>query len=266
YDAPHDRWYLPRGTAPSTHIIKQRHVRFRGIVCNEQLCMRTAALLHLHVVDSFLLEPLQDDTEHALFAAKRFDRVIPENAQTVSGLPRPLRLHQEDFAQALGIPSEKKYEPDGGTYLRDMFELLRRQSADPVADQKRLWEIVVFQCLIGNADAHLKNYALLYDAHLRSKRLAPAYDIVSTIIYPESTRTSSMRIGEARDLGAVNRVSLLHAAEEARIGRRVTEEVTDRLMAQFGDALHDAAKELAQTGFPDARRMAEQIYTVSGRR
>ena len=259
FDASHDKWYLPKGTAPSTHIVKQHHVRFRGIVTNEQLCMRTAAHLGLYVADSFILEPVANDAEYALFATKRFDRIIPADAKKVSGLPRPLRLHQEDMAQALGIPAEKKYEPEGSAYLQKMFELLRLQSADPIEDQKRLWEMVVFQCLIGNADAHLKNYALLYDGNLQSKRLAPLYDVVSTVIYKESTRKASMRIGDRTDLRAVNRQSLLLAAKEAHIGRGIAEEVIDRLTARFGDALANAAGELLRAGFADAKRMAGTI-------
>ena len=54
YDAAGKQWYLPKGTAPSTHIVKQSHVRLDGIVTNEQLSMMTAAKCGIDVPESFI--------------------------------------------------------------------------------------------------------------------------------------------------------------------------------------------------------------------
>ena len=55
YDVVNDHWYLPQGTAPSTHIVKQSHVRLEGIVTNEQLSMMTAAKCGIDVPESFIM-------------------------------------------------------------------------------------------------------------------------------------------------------------------------------------------------------------------
>ena len=71
------------------------------------------------------------------------------------------RLHQEDFCQALGVPRRLKYEKDGGPGLRQYLELLRRNSTDYLADEPELIRRIAFNYLIGNADAHAKNFGCL---------------------------------------------------------------------------------------------------------
>ena len=184
YDAEHGSWFLPRGSAPSTHIVKQSHVRLDAIVANEQLALMTAARCGIVTPHSFIVNTGAGDDREVLFAAERYDRRFVPEGRRIGALPCPLRLHQEDFAQAMGIPAAGKYEREGQHYLRGMFELLRKVSADPIADQLKLWDILVFDWLIGNTDAHVKNFSLLYGPNQKSVRLAPAYDIVSTSLKP----------------------------------------------------------------------------------
>ena len=82
----------------------------------------------------------------------------------------------------MGISAIHKYEHNHSGYLKQMFDLIRTYSADPIADQLMLWDICIFNFLIGNTDNHIKNVSLLYSEDLKSIRLAPAYDIVSTVI------------------------------------------------------------------------------------
>ena len=110
YDNEKDEWYLPYGDAPSTHIVKQSHVRLKNIVANEQLCLLTAKKLGIEVPESFIVKTTGIDSEDVLFATKRYDRKISVNNKKINGLTIPYRLHQEDFAQALGIASSEKYE------------------------------------------------------------------------------------------------------------------------------------------------------------
>jgi len=107
YDKDHDEWYLPKGNAPSTYIVKQSHVRLEQIVLNEQLCMLTAKLLGIDVPDSFIINLGKGKDEEVLFATQRYDRKLSDR-ETIDGLRTPLRLHQEDFSQALGIGSSQK--------------------------------------------------------------------------------------------------------------------------------------------------------------
>ena len=155
-----------------------------------------------------------------LFATERFDRQFSPESKRIDGLRCPLRLHQEDFAQAMGIPASEKYEKEPRGYLCGMFEVLRRFSADPISDQLKLWDILVFNHLIGNTDSHIKNFSLLYSPNQKTVRLAPAYDIVSTVVYPESTREMAFFIGGALLLDDLSRDSFRLAAKEVGLDRK----------------------------------------------
>ena len=118
-----------------------------------------------------------------------------------------MRLHQEDFCQALGIMSDNKYQNDGGPGVADIINLIREKSSMPIVDIQRAIELLIFQLFIGNCDAHGKNYSLVFDEGIR---LAPAYDIVSTVVYPPLTRRLSMKFGSYYEL---ERLSLSHLQE-----------------------------------------------------
>lgn len=183
YDENNKDWYLPKGSAPSTHIVKQSHVRLDGIVTNEQLCMMTAGNMGIEIPESFIVNVGDGRDEEVLLATKRYDRAIKDGLKKINGLSVPYRLHQEDFSQAMGISAHNKYESDNAGYLKMMFEIIRQKSFNPIADQLKMWDICIFNYLIGNTDNHIKNVSLLYDEELKTVCLAPAYDILSNIIY-----------------------------------------------------------------------------------
>ena len=259
FDSEHGKWYLPRGTAPSTHIVKQSHVRLHSIVTNEQLSQMTAKRCGIDVPRSFIINTGEGEDREVLLATERFDRVFTPSLNMIDGLQRPCRLHQEDLAQALGIPSHLKYERDGGTYMKRMFDLLRRVSADPVRDQLKLWDRIVFNVLIGNTDAHVKNFALLYDPSGRSPRLSPAYDIVSTTVYAGCTKKMSFAIGGVYDLQDIATACFERAASEVGIGTRIALDRVREMCERFPDALENAAAELTDMGFPKADSIKQMI-------
>ena len=259
YDAGSNAWYLPHGTAPSTHIVKQSHIRLDAIVTNEQLSLRTAAKCGIDTANSFIINTAHGEESEVLFATERFDRQFSSGSKQIGGLRCPLRLHQEDFAQAMGIPTAEKYEKQPSGYLSRCFDLLRRCSANPIADQLKLWDILVFNYLIGNTDAHIKNLSLLYSPNQKTVRLAPAYDIVSTAVYPESTREMAVYIGDALSLEAVTRDSFRLAAKEAGLGERMAMQRFDAMCEKFSPALHASAEELADAGFPKAMELEQRI-------
>lgn len=276
YDGQRDAWYLPVGSAPSTHIVKQSHVRLNGIVTNEQLSMMTAQALGIDVPRSFIVNMGTAVEEDVLFAVQRYDRIFSGEGETIDGLPRPRRLHQEDFAQALDIAAADKYETireaypgygrrkNGESYLSRMFGLLRRCSANPLEDQVKLWRLLIFDYLIGNTDSHIKNFSLLYGADLRTVRLAPAYDVVSTTIYEESTRNMALQIGGEQSIDRITESSFKAAAEEAGLGGRMAMRCFEELCGQFEQALAQAADQLAQEGFDGAREIQERILQTGG--
>jgi serine/threonine-protein kinase HipA len=175
---------LPEGGAPSTHILKPRHLRFRSLPENEIFCMQLAARSGLPVPATSLL-PAGD----GFFLIERYDRRREPNG-------RIRRLHQEDFCQALEVPPARKYEAEGGPGFSPCFALLRR-SREPIPARQRLIRWAIYNYLIGNADAHAKNISLLYDA--RSPALAPFYDLVCTAVYPLADHMA-MSVGGAFDI------------------------------------------------------------------
>ena len=263
YEPKQNVWYLPRGMAPSTHIVKQSHVRLNNIVTNEQLALQTASRCGIPTVQSFIVRA-GDADQSLLFATQRYDRIVHEAADKISGLARPLRLHQEDFAQAMGIPASQKYERDPGKYMRGMFDIIRRYSANPIVDQINLWEMIVFNVLIGNTDAHVKNFSLLYSADWRGIRLAPAYDIISTTVYDQSTRNLAFSLGGVYSLDDINRNVLKRAAAEAGLSKSFAMSHFDRICNQFEACLSESARELSAMGFSEAEKIRDRVLTTGG--
>ena len=263
YDEPENEWYLPHGTAPSTHIVKQSHVRLDGIVTNEQLSLMTAARCGIQIPKSFIINVGGGEDGEVLFATERYDRVFG-GSKKVDGLPCPLRLHQEDFAQAMGIPASRKYEAQSSNYLQGMFEILRKYSSDPIADRLKLWDIVVFNYLIGNTDAHVKNFSLLYSPDMRSLRLAPAYDIVSTTVYESSTRDMAFNIGGDYSIDDITEASFARAARDIGLGEKMAMKRYEQLSAKFKKALRESAETLLQMGFDKAEDIEKRILQTGG--
>jgi serine/threonine-protein kinase HipA len=116
------------------------------------------------------------------------------------------RIHQEDFCQALGIPPEIKYQNEGGVSLKNCFDIVRKFSDLPIIDIKFLLNGVIFNYLIGNNDAHGKNFSLL---HIKSNnkykvRLAPFYDLISTAVYNDLSDNMAMKIGDHYEYDKIN--------------------------------------------------------------
>ena len=262
YDEASDKWYLPKGNAPSTHIVKQSHVRLKHIVLNEQLCILAAKNLGIAVPDSFIINKGADD--ELLLATKRYDRVFSDE-KYINGLPCPLRLHQEDFAQALSILPNEKYEKNPSEYMKRMFELIRNNSSNPVEDQRALLRSIIFNFLIGNTDCHVKNYSLLYGTDLRSKRLAPIYDLVATRVY-KTTSEMSFFIGGELDIEKIDRTNFLKAADEIGMSGRMVLNTFDEMTEKYENALTAAADELENLGFEQATALKGDILRSGGYR
>lgn len=259
YDENNNEWYLPKGSAPSTHIVKQSHVRLDGIVTNEQLCMMTAGNMGIEIPESFIVNVGDGRDEEVLLATKRYDRAIKDGLKKINGLNVPYRLHQEDFSQAMGISAHNKYESENTGYLKMMFEIIRQKSFNPIADQLKMWDICIFNYLIGNTDNHIKNVSLLYDDELKTVRLAPAYDILSTVIYTSSTRDMAFSIGNEYDIEKITRDSFRREAANIGLGEQMAMKRFDYLANAFPYALNKACDELLDKGFNKAIDIYERI-------
>jgi serine/threonine-protein kinase HipA len=229
-----DEISIPLRGAPSTHILKPAVERFEGVVFNEALCMKLAAAAGLPA--AAVETRTVDGMEYLL--VERYDRT---HRQVAGGEPVLERLHQEDFCQAQGIVPETKYQKEGGPSLKQCFELLREVSSTPVIDLMRLLDAVIYNYLVGNNDAHGKNFSLLYHGvgtANQEVRLAPLYDIVSTVYYPELSRDMAMKIGGEYSSEKVMRKNFEQLAEEAGLGkplvRRRVPDLAETVIASLG--------------------------------
>ena len=264
YDAAEKQWYQPIGNAPSTHIVKQSHVRLKEIVTNEQLCLLTASKLGIETPESFIVNTGSSRDGDVLFATKRYDRSFDGTVCIWNGLPVPLRLHQEDFAQAMGIAARNKYEEQQEGYLQKSFELIRNFSANPMEDQLKLWDITICNYLIGNTDNHIKNLSLLYSKDLKTIRLAPAYDMISTTIYESSTKDMALSINEKYDIDTLTREDFRAEAKKCGLGEKIALRHFDQLTSGFEQALQEAAVFMKAEGFPSVENLKGKILTSGG--
>ena len=262
YNAADKTWYLPKGDAPSTHIVKQSHVRHKQIVLNEQLCIQTAKRIGITVPESFIVSQGSQADEDILYATARYDRPLSNNKE-LDGLKCPYRLHQEDFAQALGIFAADKYEKTPSGYMARMFELLRNNSSNPIEDQIALLRIIIFNYLIGNTDCHVKNFSLLYSEDLKSKRLAPAYDLVATRVY-RTTSDMSFYIGNGLSITEIDRSKFEMAASEIGLSKNLVLSNYDDVTNKLEKAMSDASEDLAEKGFENAIALKDEILKSGG--
>jgi serine/threonine-protein kinase HipA len=195
-----ERWGVPSGRAPNSHILKPQIPNFEGIVENEHLCMTIAALAGLPTANSQVLE-----LSEPVIVVTRYDR-LP--AAAPGGMMR--RVHQEDFCQALTrMPGEKYQEhKDGqGPGIRDCVTLLRRVSSEPDTDVATFIKANILNWYIGGVDAHAKNYSIIIGPD--GNRLAPLYDVSSQIPYPEQLGKNSDRLAmKVGDFYEIPRIGL----------------------------------------------------------
>lgn len=175
--------YLCEGGAPSNVILKPDirdnfdSVKLSGF--NEFLSSTLAKKCGLNAADPFWFA--------AAYAVHRYDRVIRDG--------KLMRLHQEDFAQIAGVPAGSKYEEHGGPGWKSAFAIVDSDTAVPATDRLELLNRLFFNICLGNNDAHSKNFALLHDLEGRRPSLAPAYDLVCTMVYPALSADMAMKVG-----------------------------------------------------------------------
>ena len=226
--------------------------------------MLTAKNLGIEIPESFIVNVGSDNKEDILFATRRYDRKFDEDSAVLNGLRVPYRLHQEDFAQALGIAAGDKYEKNGAAYLKRSMNLLRSFSSDPIADQLKLWDICIFDYLAGNTDNHIKNLSLLYSKDLKSVRLAPAYDIVSTMVYDSSTEDMAMSIGGIYNINDIDKKAFEREALNVGLGKNMALKHFDKMVAGFCDAIDKASFTLMSQGFEYVDVIKQEILQKGG--
>ncbi|HEY7829256.1 MAG TPA: type II toxin-antitoxin system HipA family toxin [Solirubrobacteraceae bacterium] len=214
---PAGRYGQPLRGGPSTHILKPGQERYPGVVANEAFCLRVANCVGLPVAKTEIVEI----AKRRCLLVERFDRTYDEQGKIAC-------LHQEDICQALGRLPSAKYEVEGGPSLADTFELLRDLAgASTARDINNLLLATVLNWLLGNSDAHGKNYGLVYDG-TEEIRLAPIYDVVSTNVY-DLKPEMAMLIGGVEDPARVSRESWRKMGSECGLGGQLLDQIENLL-------------------------------------
>lgn len=224
-----DNYYIPEGNLPSSHILKTAIEHLEDTVTNEAFCMNLARRVGLPVPEAGVVEI----AGKRVYLVERYDRNRGADGGTV-------RLHQEDFCQALGIPPELKYEKEGGPGFTDCFTLVGGWSVEPALDSLSLLRWALFNFLIGNADAHAKNLSFLYQRN--GVRLAPFYDLLSTAVYERVNNKFAMKMGGQKDPRYLMADDLARFAVEAGVGLRAVKGELKELCGKMSDEIGPLAE------------------------
>ena len=199
YDRENKKFYLPSSDKVTNVILKPP---IQGVsktseydtVYNEFFIMRLASKIGINVpyVDVCVIEDLP------VFMIERYDRVQFSDGDWC-------RLHQEDFCQAISIVPEKKYQNQGGPSFEDCNNLIEKHSTFPIVDRLKILESFIFNYLIGNNDAHGKNFSMLHEieeienGHITGRKflpqITPFYDLLSVAVYDGYSKKMAMNIG-----------------------------------------------------------------------
>ena len=222
-------WAQPVDGSPSTHILKPSIRGFEKVVENEFFCMRLAFHLGLSVaaVETMVVNGAP------VLVVERYDRRVNADGAT-------LRVHQEDLCQALGLPPSQKYHEKGGPSLLAVTGVLR-DFADSEALESLL-RAVTLNVLIGNCDAHGKNFSLLR-TDSGGLRLAPLYDLLSTRLYEGLSDHMAMPIDTVQIVDRVTSERITSEASAWGMPQSQAEDVVSDILTRLPEAIAAAQQD-----------------------
>ena len=238
---------LPLNGTPSSHILKPPIQGVEESVTNEAFCMALAEAMQLQPAKALIHKVRGRE----FLLVERYDRILDSSGHRE-------RLHQEDFCQALGVVSEMKYQNEGGPNLAQCFDLVRQVTRPSAPHVLRLLDYVIFNALIGNHDAHGKNFSLLYSS--KGPVLSPFYDTLSTAVYPKLSDKMAMKIGSSYKFTEVYARHWAQFAQEAGLAKPQAK----KRILDLAKALPVAARQLQadpSNGFAQ-HQFVEQIIVL----
>jgi serine/threonine-protein kinase HipA len=251
-----NRWGIPSGRTPTTHILKPPTGEFDGHAENEHLCLRLAGKLGLAVARSRVMR----FGDEVAIVIERYDREA-----TATGI---VRIHQEDLCQALAVSPTRKYENEGGPGAIAIAGLLRETSGQSREDVARFVDALIFNWLIGGTDAHAKNYSVLIGRG-GAVRLAPLYDVASILPYDLDVQRVrlAMRIGGEYRLRDVSVPQWDRLNKDLKLDRDATIARIRGLAEAIPDTLTDVRKAAEADGLAHTLigRLAEAIISRAGK-
>lgn len=270
-----DGYAFPIDGAASTLIVKPEPApgaspRFEGLVTNELFCTRLARECDLDAVTSWI--EAFGDTQALVI--ERYDRMSVADGPV-------LRLHQEDLLSALGTDPLLKYERPmaertapgggfelgpvfsqrGGPSLADLAAVLARHIG--IARLGSFLEAVAFNLVIGNADAHARNYSVLLEER-GTVRLAPLYDLVCTRMWNDLDAGCAQLVAGREDIDEVRAEDLVEEATSWGVARGFAATRVDRLLDRIQQRIDDAAQKAVRSG-GDADVVDELVRLIRAR-
>lgn len=216
---------LPNDDIPTTHIIKTALPKYVQSIQNEYICMKVAKEIGLEVAEV----EIRKVGEIEFLLVERFDRKYSNNLECE-------RILQEDFAQSLGIQARDKYK----VTFKDCLKVLN-QTATPANSKLRFVRQVIFNYLIGNTDAHAKNFSVYLTND--GITLTPAYDLLCSSIYDCDQRIA-MKLGKARYYADVTEKDWEIFAQDLDISHKLVQAELERQKDYLPKIVEKLAKEM----------------------
>jgi serine/threonine-protein kinase HipA len=250
--------HLP-GVYTSSHIIKPPSERFAALVENEYLCMRAAARAGLNTPAVALRNFIApDEQQHDCFIVKRCDRITHDGVTA--------RLHQEDICQVTGTVSAQKYVVDGGPGFGELFSVIRQHTRPSALHQQELIRRMLFNLLIGNQDAHAKNFSLLHSSLSQPGKelvLSPAYDLVCTLVYEQLQDRLAMPVGHAKTIDELDSDALDEFQETTQVNLRRQASVLQRFVGKALSAVITQADATKKDTWQHSHAVLDQIVVIA---
>jgi len=257
------QWLLPRGSTPTTHILKlplglvgNMRADMRTSVENEWLCARMVGHFGLPIADC-AIETFEDQK---VLVVERFDRRLAPDGSWI------IRLPQEDFCQALGLSPLSKYQADGGPGIADIMSVLAA-SETPAHDRRNFFKTQILFWLLAATDGHAKNFSLSIGPGGRYWS-TPLYDVLSAFpimggganqLAPQKARMA-MAVRGTQNHYRIAQIMRRHWLEQGRLVGLPADDVEAILMelkAAVEPAIDATVAELPAT-FP--QDVAERVF------
>ncbi len=229
------RYNLSKNNQLGDWIIKTPSTKHKNVPLNEYTAMSLAAMVGINIPEIKLvcldkisnLPQINLPDEKQAFAIKRFDRSKNE------------RIHMEDFGQILVKYPHEKYN---SANYEQLGKVIYEYSGDGLADVQQFARRLLVNILLGNGDAHLKNWSLIYQDDV-TPRLSPAYDIVSTSVYIRDEREYALNLSKTKDWYKVTMANFQSWSYRAGIPWRTIkphiEDVVEKARLLWPNALKD---------------------------
>ncbi len=242
-------YLLPQNASPSSHIIKFEVAEYRNIPLYECFTTYIAGAVGLPVANV----ELHQHHKELFLLIKRYDRIVVPNEPVV-------RLHQEDFCQALGIGYDKKYQVEGGPSFKECYQLIQQVVINPIKDLENLLKWQIFNVLAGNSDGHAKNLSLLYSQN-HQPELAPFYDLVCTRAVERIDTKLALSVGGEFNPDLISKDHWLRMAQECNVREPYFMNLIREMSVKLNDTLIPLEEEFQNKygNFPALQRVRKVI-------